>query len=126
MSGFDALAEVLGGVLGGGIGGRLPDWIEPASTPNHRGLFHGMTAAAGVATVGLARLAELQAECRRRATLATQRAASSSPECPVRQQAEWEARAWRFVAGLLTGLIAGYLSHLILDAATPKGLPVVF
>lgn len=28
--------------------GNLPDWIEPATNPNHRQFFHSLTAAVGV------------------------------------------------------------------------------
>jgi len=31
--------------------GGLPDWIEPATNPNHRKLFHSLTAAVGVGYV---------------------------------------------------------------------------
>ena len=31
---------------------------------------------------------------------------------------------WRFAAGVLTGLQAGYVSHLVLDGCTPSGLPL--
>lgn len=30
----------------GGVAGLLPDLIEPADSPNHRGFFHSLTAAA--------------------------------------------------------------------------------
>jgi len=32
---------------------------------------------------------------------------------------------WRLLAGFLNGLSAGYASHLLLDAMTPRGIPVV-
>jgi membrane-bound metal-dependent hydrolase YbcI (DUF457 family) len=32
---------------------------------------------------------------------------------------------WRFLAGLLNGMAAGYVSHLILDADTPRGIPLL-
>ena len=124
LGGAEFLAEMIGGVIGGGIGGRFPDWLEPASTPNHRGACHGAVAGGLIATVGLARFSEYQADCRQRAADATRRAASHLPGCPVRQRAEWEAMAWRFGAGLLMGVAVGYLSHLALDATTPKGLPL--
>jgi membrane-bound metal-dependent hydrolase YbcI (DUF457 family) len=32
---------------------------------------------------------------------------------------------WRFAAGFANGLAAGYVSHLALDAATPRSLPLL-
>jgi len=32
---------------------------------------------------------------------------------------------WRFAAGLLIGLAVGYLSHLALDAVTPRSIPLL-
>jgi membrane-bound metal-dependent hydrolase YbcI (DUF457 family) len=32
---------------------------------------------------------------------------------------------WRVIAGVLSGFAAGYASHLVLDAFSPAGLPVV-
>ncbi len=32
---------------------------------------------------------------------------------------------WWFLAGVLNGLAAGYLSHLALDAMTPGSIPVL-
>jgi hypothetical protein len=30
---------------------------------------------------------------------------------------------WTLLAGFLNGLAAGYVSHLLLDATTPRGIP---
>jgi hypothetical protein len=32
---------------------------------------------------------------------------------------------WRFLAGFTNGLAAGYVSHLALDAATPRSIPLL-
>ena len=37
---IDATLELFGGVVGGIAGGRLPDLIEPATSPNHRDPAH--------------------------------------------------------------------------------------
>lgn len=76
--------------------GRLPDILEPALHPNHRQFFHGMT----VMTLLSAGLLK---------------AYQWSPDEPFE----------KFLRGLM--LIGGgaYLSHLICDASTPKGLPLV-
>jgi inner membrane protein len=76
--------------------GKLPDILEPALHPNHRQFFHGMTMMK-LLSAGLLK------------------AYQWSPEELFE----------RFLRGLM--LIGGlaYLSHLICDALTPKGLPLV-
>jgi membrane-bound metal-dependent hydrolase YbcI (DUF457 family) len=117
-----ALAEVLGGAFGGWIGGVLPDVLEPASTPNHRELAHSVVVGGALTLV---RLAEWEATCRTEAKGCDARALMFALGNDARQRAEWGALGWRFVAGLLAGLVAGYASHLILDAGTAKGLPLL-
>ena len=117
-----ALAEVLGGALGGWMGGVLPDVLEPATTPNHRELAHSIAAGG---TLTLARVAEWQASCRTEAKGCETRALAFPLGSDARRSAEWDALAWRFLAGLLAGLVAGYASHLVLDAGTAKGLPLL-
>ena len=76
--------------------GKLPDWLEPALHPNHRQFFHSF---AVLFAVGYG----------------------------VKKAYDWkpETDLQRFLRGL--ALIAGgvYASHLILDAFTPKSLPLV-
>jgi hypothetical protein len=48
-----------------------------------------------------------------------------APETGERAGAEWEALFWRTMAGFLIGFVVGYSSHLLLDAATARGLPIV-
>lgn len=117
-----ALAEVVGGAFGGWIGGVLPDVLEPATTPNHRELAHSVVVGG---TLTLARLAEWQATCRSEAKGCDARALTFALGSDARQRAEWDALGWRFLAGLLAGVVAGYASHLILDAGTAKGLPLL-
>jgi membrane-bound metal-dependent hydrolase YbcI (DUF457 family) len=116
------LAETLGGLLGGWFGGALPDMLEPARDPNHRKAAHSV-AAGGALT--LARIAEWQATCRASAEGAAKRAATHPLGSPERSRAEIDVLLWRLVAGALVGLVAGYASHLLLDANTPRGLPLV-
>ncbi|MFA5794332.1 MAG: hypothetical protein WC980_04610 [Candidatus Brocadiia bacterium] len=70
----------------------VPDWLEPATNPNHREVFHSMSA--GVLTIiGLIR--------------------ANQSNLPTE---------------LKDGITAGglsMLSHLVLDSATPKGLPFI-
>ena len=114
------LAETIGGLIGGWVGGVLPDVLEPATTPNHRQAAHSVVAGG---TLMLARLAEWQAGCRAAADGAARRALLLPLRSDERRRAETEALVWRFVAGALVGLVAGYASHLLLDATTARGLP---
>lgn len=80
----------------GAVMGKLPDILEPAFHSNHRQFFHGVT----VLTLLSAGLLK---------------AYWWSPEEPFE----------KLIRGLM--LIGGlaYLSHLICDASTPKGLPLL-
>lgn len=83
-------------LLAGGAGacvGLLPDLLEPAVHPNHRGILHSY-ASAGLLSYGTKRIWE-------------------NPEISRDQKMQW-------TIGSLC-----YLSHLIADAQTPKGLPLI-
>lgn len=116
------LAETLGGLVGGFVGGVLPDVLEPARDPNHRKLAHSVIAGGALT---LTRVAEWQAACRSTADAATARVAAYPVGSSERSRAEWDALFWRLVAGALVGLVTGYASHLVLDAGTPRGLPLL-
>jgi len=87
----------LGGVVLSGLGGLasgcLPDLVEPATHPNHRGSFHSATAGGILGYF----------DCK----------AMTYPKLSDDEK----------LAILV--LSAGYFSHLILDALTPKSLPIV-
>lgn len=75
---------------------RLPDMIEPATNPGHRGFFHSITFA-GLVGYGAYRLHGWQ------------------PQDDLQ-------KALRFT-GLVVG--GTYLVHLLMDACTPGSLPLV-
>jgi uncharacterized membrane protein YeaQ/YmgE (transglycosylase-associated protein family) len=114
-------AEVMGGIVGGWVGGIMPDVIEPATTPHHRDIAHSFVTGVSIA---LAKLAEWQARCRQRAQL-LEVSIQGMPAGPERSHCELDAFAWRFVAGALVGFAAGYISHLVLDGATKRGIPLL-
>src|SRR4051794_40434687 len=64
LTGNALLIETAGGLLGGLSGGIAPDWLEPATSPRHRDIAHSIVLLALTAT---AELAQVQADCRRRA-----------------------------------------------------------
>ena len=120
--GDQLLAEMFGGLIGGIVGGALPDVLEPALNAHHRQIAHSV--AAGTALT-LVRVSERHAQCRTAAAAAEARAASCEDGTDAQRHSEWAAFAWRFAAGALIGIVAGYASHLALDAATPRGLPLL-
>lgn len=76
--------------------GTLPDILEPADHPNHRQFFHGLLFAAVLGYSGY-------------------------------KLYEWKPEeSWQKTMRML-GLIAigAYLIHLVMDATTPKSLPVI-
>jgi membrane-bound metal-dependent hydrolase YbcI (DUF457 family) len=116
--------EVLGGALAGNVGARLPDVFDPPLHPGHRSLAHGLVpvAAAGRAAVNALDgwQARLRAEANRRAVL---RQSATTP-----LERFWQALVeilCRLGAGMLAGLLAGYGSHVALDAFTPASPPLL-
>jgi len=86
-------------VAGGGLGalfGTLPDVIEPANHPNHRQFFHGVFFAAALG-YGWYKLYQWKPE-----------------------------ETWQRTARMV-GLIGigAYLIHLMMDATTPKSVPLI-
>lgn len=116
------VAELVGAGVGGAIGGRLADVLEPALSPNHRRIAHS-----GLAAAGLFRAAHAgwPTRCRELAGVCRTRSADFGRTVEQRQNDRLEELSWRFLAGLVEGFLAGYASHLVLDAGTPKGLPLL-
>ncbi|HVA01300.1 MAG TPA: metal-dependent hydrolase [Terriglobia bacterium] len=132
QNGQNSLAEVAGGAAGGYIGGLLPDILEPAVSSWHRDVAHSW--AAGGAIISLNNwLSAWETACREnaekcRAIPMVARGAGFVPVTvdPLAQFLSTIAELfWRFLAGLLNGLVAGYVSHLALDAATPRSIPLL-
>jgi inner membrane protein len=96
--------EVVGGALWGAAGARLPDVLEPADHPNHRAVGHS------VLTLGVTAVAAFK----------------MAPELePLPTQDTEQAQLVRDILQTAKlGLPAGYASHLVADATTPRGLPL--
>lgn len=119
----DLVLQGVGGCLGGTVGQAIPDLLEPALHSHHRDLAHSF--AAGVAVVELTRrvIAVWNTYCRANAAAAQRKA------CPELSPSERfacgaEAAFWKVAIGFGPGLAAGYVSHLALDASTPRGIPL--
>ena len=116
--------EIIGGCFGGVVGAKAPDWVDPPTSPNHRGIGHGAIPVSVVAKWYLDNLQSWQTECR----------VMVEDHARYRNQSQTDLeRMWhgflemmfRLFAGFLAGLPAGYLSHIGLDVLTPKCLPVI-
>jgi hypothetical protein len=117
-----ALAEAMGGAAGGWLGAALPDWIDPATSPNHRHVGHGWANVVGAVWFSADAILDLQQRLRNRAdTIHTERYYLTNDfQRLLSMIAEF---LLRFLAGLLNGITTGYISHLLLDALTARGIP---
>lgn len=116
--------ETIGGALVGYPLGTLPDLIEPATSPRHRGPFHSVAFGGVIVAVAAPRVAQVQTAVRGWADQHHRQADAS-------RGLAW---LWHQLLALLGRLAAGavpavmgtaYLSHLALDSITPAGLPLI-
>lgn len=115
---------LLTGLMAGGVGGRIPDVLDPPIHPNHRGIYHsvamGCIALCGAILTVKALEYLYQRHCqtrtRSRGPQTTHESSGSSSGISLKQAA---------VGAVILALLAGILSHLVADAGTPKGLPVL-
>ena len=108
--GADIVLETIGGIVGGYIGGRLPDIVDPPTSPWHRGIGHAVVPVSGGGIQAFNRVPEYQAWLR-----------AKSLELS-REGRDLEAVACLLASGAIVGLAAGYLAHLIEDSRTESGL----
>ncbi len=111
----ELLLEVAGGALGGALGGRLPDILEPPTSPDHRGVAHAVIPVAAAGSFVVSRLPG---------------ASVPRPRAMATQGVPYDVRAAssplaRFLSGFVVGGAVGYASHLLMDATTPGGLPLL-
>jgi hypothetical protein len=133
------LVETTAGAFGGDVGALAADWLEPATSSWHRGTAHSCAAGSVILSLGDL-LANVEAYCRQQADLnaeerktlqATQDSAQpnlfvAAPSSSLAQL--WLTICemfWRAAAGFTNGLTAGYISHLVLDAGTPRSIPLL-
>ena len=109
-------------VMGGIIGGILPDRLDPPTNPRHRGIAHSFLTGILTVSFGISWLKWFDPHLKATA---------------IKFREEWEHSQHQniaaflqyicvlFVSGITAGVMAGYLSHLALDANTPAGLPLI-
>lgn len=128
------LAEVGGGAIGGYLGGILPDVLEPAISSWHRSAAHSYISGGTVLASAKAMLSTWEMACRNNAENCKALRMIPTPDGsfmvapPDRIQQFLRSLAelfWRVAAGFLNGFTAGYISHLILDAVTPRSIPLL-
>jgi len=115
------LLEVVGGGIGGMLGAIAPDFLEPALHSWHRSVAHSGAAGFGGA-FAIQQCATWQQRCRLEAQRHDQLRAITQDDWARFWHAAM-AFLWRLLSGFVAGLPAGYLLHLILDAASPRGIP---
>lgn len=117
--------ETLGGRYGGAAGSALHDMLEPATSPNHRDFFHSI-AFNGAAIAKAKPAFDAGQEVLRR--WAGQRVADAmAPGTGLLDQLLHLLGAGlaHLAVGYLNGFAAGGVSHLALDAKTPRSLPLL-
>jgi hypothetical protein len=133
------ITESIGGAIGGDIGAMAADWLEPAVSSWHRGAAHSCAAGGIVLSIGDT-LAQVEIFCRAEAQRkAMQRSELEMVPHPTLPDMFVPAPGsvltnlwllacellWRAAAGFANGLAAGYVSHLVLDAGTPRSIPLL-
>lgn len=122
------LLYVIGSTVGGVGGARLPDILEPGVSSWHRRTCHSLTVGGFLGRAALVPPLAMQSYVRRvRSGAFDLRARRKSlPSGDGSAASLWRAEAGRyFLLGAAAGAIPGYLSHLALDAGTPRYLPII-
>jgi membrane-bound metal-dependent hydrolase YbcI (DUF457 family) len=118
------MSEILGGAIGGALGAQIPDLLEPALHSWHRSTAHSFAAGASIAAAGFDVAQKWVGYCRRKAGEHRRRQSQSNDAFMQLLHGFW-AWMWTLLAGMGPGMVAGYLSHLALDACTPRSIPIV-
>lgn len=121
---FNFLFEIAGGCAGGYLGARVPDWIDPATNPNHRNWGHGGGTVAGGIYLAHDTLLSWQRWLRTEACR-YERMAEYAASDLAKLGYLMRASFLRAAAGMIAGFVAGYVSHVALDFTTPMCIPLV-
>lgn len=116
--------QIICGGMGGYDGGALPDELEPAITPLHRGLVHSV-ALGGGATVAMFKKGEVPVLWAREQVRKLEDELAAAVNGWERFILALAVLAGHAAIGYGVGMAAGYTSHLALDAATPRSLPLL-
>jgi hypothetical protein len=125
LSPFEILLESIGGYYGGALGAKIPDLVDPSSVgPRHRGMCHGLTQNYYLVKFGYNRGSRFQADLRKngRELFSQVLGKENTLEGFLRTVG---GMAMLILSGAMIGGVAGYASHLIADAGSPEGLPLL-
>lgn len=128
LDGAPAIARIVGAILAAKIGGALPDVLEPATHSWHRGTFHSVAALMGSGYLMMdppVRAREWLAGLEEAAVRLRREWETLSPGHPDRSGIWMREMFYHVVVGAAAGLVVGYVSHLLLDANTPRRLPLL-
>ena len=116
--------RAIGGSIGGRFGGRFPDVLEPASWPDHRHVCHSVAFGVGLGGVSYPVIKKWENHFHQKAL--EYRHARHHGQNSRGQEILLVLRElfMEIVAGLPAGFVAGYTSHLVLDARE-GGIPLV-
>jgi membrane-bound metal-dependent hydrolase YbcI (DUF457 family) len=119
------LLVMMGSGVGAYITARWPDLLEPATCPRHRQVAHSVAVGGGLLSYAVRAVPGWEAHWRSVAVEArnTRLQPGTAPSDQLLLLAI-ELVAWLLV-GVLAGMAAGYVSHLVLDGCTPAGLPLL-
>jgi hypothetical protein len=106
----ELIARAIGGGLGGKLGALVPDLLEPPTSSWHRSTAHSALATCAVAHAGVKRIAP-----------AAERWLTDARASPGSAHSMFT----HLVAGMAMGVPAGYVSHTMLDAGTPRSIPLI-
>ena len=128
LEGWPVLARLVGAALASVAGAAMPDVLEPALHSWHRRSFHSWGALAGMAGVTLGPPVAARGWIAEREAVA-ERCRAQREALPVdhpERAGLWLAEMFEhFLIAAALGLPAGYASHLLLDAASSRGLPPI-
>jgi|SRR5882724_6067963 len=110
---MDVLMRVLGGYWGGRVGARIPDWLEPAVSSWHRSTAHSVVVGATIFELARRKIAAWEDHCR----------AKQVDALTSGNTADW--LFWSLASGFGPAVAAGHISHIALDARTPRGIPFI-
>jgi membrane-bound metal-dependent hydrolase YbcI (DUF457 family) len=120
-----ALAEICGGWIAGQHAGTWADAAEPATSSHHRKFCHALAPTAYATTLFFQQVDSLQTSLRSQAQACFQLAATTNDGLQqfVNVAAGLLLHA---AAGAVPAVPASYISHIALDASSPRGVPLLF
>jgi len=124
LNGLRYVAEVAGGALGGAIGGLGPDWVDPPTSPFHRGVGHSAAVSCVLAVLASRRIDSWQARLREEAArLRSLHRVAVDPLLRAFYGICYVLMC--LVSGALVGFLVGWGSHLALDFGSVRTLPLI-